>query len=529
MLLNNDSTFPQFLVKLELGGAPLYFAERGPMTITVSGSPVAFHGGMSGGDIIETADLFGSGPVLRDVPVEVTLPPSFDLVTALALPDAIYGGKATVYLYAGGSFEDADRFAFGTLTAPIFADPSDPQVLAFTVSRSVLDYGYTHRARERMDDTSFSAGGFHPDDSDLGRYYPIPIGHPGVWSESLTGYTRAYRAVRARVAVPAALGDYRFVVALGSVQATSAHVWADNLYGGTADLIELTDDNGILTTCLDMTTYTGSAVDAEVSPTYVALIGEGAPDSSGGSFSGLGDVVVWALSRSSLNAAGFIDWPRVLGNVEALNAMGRVDVAITDRIHPLDWLVSEVLAYFPVFVNDAGNGLYVDVWRYDFGASEADIVIDVAHPGYERRSAVAFSSSDNYSTISVNGLEAANGAYLLNTTLTGAPEEIAAGVASHPLLQRSFNLYGHQELDLSVRVVQDGATLARLASFYAYKYALPRAIVGYSIPWRKVAPRIGMTAIVTDPAAGLSAARGIVSGYRYADGELVISLSLLPR
>lgn len=529
MLLNTDSTFPQLLLKLELSGAPVYFAERGPLTIEIGGVPVMFHGGLVAGEISENADLFGSGPVARDVQVQVDLPPSIDLVTLLALPDAVYGGRATVYQYAGGTFEDATRFAFGPLTAPIFADPSDPQLLAFTVSRNILDYGYTHRTRERMDDTSFSAGGFHPDDSDLGRYYPIPIGQPGVWAESLTGYTRAYQAVRACVAVPAALGDYRIVVALGRVGAISAHVWADNLYGGTADLIERTDANGVLTTCLDMTTYTGSASDAEISPTYVALVGDGSPDASGGTFGGLGDLIVWALTRSSLNAAGFIDWPRVLGNVEALNDLGRVDTVITERIHPLDWLISDVLAFFPVFVNDAGDGLYVDVWRYDFGASEADLVIDVSRPGFERRSAVAFSSADNYSAISVNGLEAANGSYLLNTTLTGDPDEIETGAASHPLLQRSFSLYGSQELDLEVRAVQDAATLARLAAFYAYKYALPRATVGYAVPWRNVAPRIGMAALVTDTAAGLDAARGIVSGYRYADGELVISLSLLPR
>lgn len=529
MILTESSTFPQIVMRLELAGAALYFAERGPFQVDIDGVSTTVHGGLSAGVIMESADLFGVAPISRDVQVQVDIPPSVSLATLLSLPDAIYGGRASLYVYAGGSLDGASRFAFGTLTAPIFADPADPQLLAFTIARSTLDYAYTHRTRERMDDTSFSVGGFNPDDSDLGRYYQIPIGRPGVWSESPTGYTRAYRAIRACVAVPAALADYRIVVALGRVGATSAHVWADNLYGGTADLVEVTDANGVLTTCLDMTTYTGSASDAEISPTYVSLIGDGAPDMTGGRFEGLGDLVVWALTRSSLNASGLIDWPRVLGNVDALNALGRVDTVIVDRIHALDWLVSEVLAFFPVFINDAGDGLYIDVWRYDFGSTEADIVIDASIPGYERRSAVSFSSADTYSVISVNGLEAANGAYLLNATISGDPEDIENGTPSHTLLQRSFNLYGAQELDLNVKVVQDQATLSRLAAFYAYKYALPRATVGYAVPWRKVTPRIGMAALVTDEAAGLTAARGIVSGYRYADGELVLSLSLLPR
>lgn len=519
--------FPQLILRLELASGPLYYAERGPLLMDVDGVETLFAGGFTAGEIVRQADLFGTGVITNDVQVQVDLPPSVNVATLIANPAGLYGSSATIYVYSGGTFNDATRFAFGKLTAPILADPVDPQLLGFTVSRNLLDNGYSHLIGEHMDESSFSSGGFGPDEADVGRYYPIPIGQPGIWSESPTGYTRAYTAVRACGSVPAAPAGYRFVVALGLVNASEAHVWYDNVYGGTADLVADTDLNGVVVTRLDWTTYSGTAADAEVSPTYVALVGEGISDTRGGYFSGLGDVVVWALGKTSLARNGFIDWPRVLGNVDALNALGRIDTVILERVHLLDWLI-DILKFFPVFIDDAGDGLYVDLWRYDFTDSDVELDIDVASPGYERRSAISYAASDTYSSISVNGLQTANGKYLLNVTLSGISADIEAGALSHPLLQESYRLFGVNELDLEVPCVQDAATVARLAQFYAYKYALPRGSVGYAVPWRKVTPRVGMAARINDPAAGLENRRGIVSGYRYVDGELQVSISLLP-
>lgn len=527
--IDNDSTFPQLLLTVELAGATYYFAERGPVSIQVDGVDTLFHGGIQISSFKQEADLFGTSAVSRQVSVLIDLTSIVDLPTLLAGGVALYAGRASVYQYAGGTFDDVSRVASGRITSPTYADPAAPNFFGFTVDRDLTERAYTHPVGARVRANAFRTSIPTSDTPStiLGKYYPIPIGRPGVWIDGLIDYTTAYPAVPACYGItPATTTDYRIVVSYGRVGATEAHVWINNNYKYDVGLLTATDDYGNFVTYLDLS---AGGEELHLANINVALKGEGVASTLGEEFRGLGDVIVWALSKSSLAKSGDIDWSRQLALVDELNALGRVDTYIAERVKVLDWLLSDILAYFPIFTNDAGDGLYVDVWRYDATDEDVEVVIDVDVPGYERRSAVGYEEGTPVSVITVNGHQSLlNDAFLETVNLSGDPIDAAdTSYASDSRLAKSFQLFDLNELSIDVPTVQDRATLAKLATYYAYKYALPRAVVAYAVPWRKVNPRIGMVASINDSAAGLSGSRGIVRGFEYVDGELVLSISLV--
>ena len=538
--LDTSSSFPQMLLVLSLGGSRYYFAERGPINITVDGVVVQFHPGLVSQDIEQSIDLWGTAASSQSVSVQVDLGNSVNLRTLQAGGIALYATEASLYMYAGGTLDDAQRVASGFVKDPIYADPASPKVLGFTIERDVTERNLFPPARAYCDESSFEslAGGM--DDDAAGQFYPVPIGKPGKTHITLSGVYKTMKAIRANVDVVIA-SNARLVVAYGHLIATSARVWSNNNTNEVVGLVTGVDDNSVPITYLDMTDAVAHTTycDLGTGPTYVAFDEETTAGLDGAGFDGLGDVVAWTLEKSSLNKKNNIDWKRVNGNRSKLNRLGRVDTWIATRIRPLEWLISDVLAYFPVFIADVGDGIYVDVWNYNASPDHAELTIDTSLPGFERVAPVSWSSSQIYNDITVSaGLSAASGAYTMSVRWSGSRDSDPsmttlalddAAIRSSLRLQQSYALFDINETSVDVPVVSHAATIDSIGNYYAYKYALPSAEVGYIIPWRKTVPRPGMVVNVNDPDAGLNGAVGLLSGYRYVNGTLQVRISILTR
>lgn len=534
----DTSSFPQVILELELAGSKYYFSERGPQTISVDGVDVAVHPGLDGVGIEMSIDIFGTSPSSRSASVSVDLGTAIDVATLFSNGIALYAARAALYANVGDSLNNSQKLAGGFLKDPIYADPTDPNRLSFTIDRDFTERALYPSANAYLRDDSFSLIG-SADSNDVGLVYPTPIGKPGSTDRSAAGVIKAMQAVRANV--DATIGfesNARIVVALGSVIATTVKVWSGVNHSDTADLLTDTDEYGNLVTYIDLTSVgTPSYYNSnDTGPTHVAFTDEGIAGPSGEGMRGLGDVIVWALNLSSLSRSGDIDWNRVGANQDRLNKLGRIDTWISQRIKPLDWLVSDVLPYFPVFVADLGEGIFVDIWDYD-PATPAELYIDTSIAGYERCAPVAWTSQTIANVISVDGALAASGDYFTSIVYSGDDEDLAdnatlgsanRAVRSNPILRHSFHLFDRNELAVQVPTVYDSATLDRIGDFLSYKYALPTASVGYIIPWRKTSPRPGMRVEVTDPVAGFTNAKGVISGFRYLDGTLQVNVSMLP-
>ena len=539
--IDTSSEYPQMLLVLKLGGSEYYFAERGPQTIVVDGVEVTFAPGLVSQTIEQSIDLWNTSASSRSVSVQVDLGNLVRVRTLLAGGIALYATEASLYLYAGGAFEEAQRVASGFVKDPIYADPTSPKVLGFTIERDFVERNLFPPARALMDETSFDGLPGGPDDDDIGLMYPVPIGKPGKTGATLSGVYKAMRAVRCNIDVVLAT-NARIVVAYGHLIATHARVWSSNNTSEEVGLVNDIDENGVPVTYLDLTTAVTHTdySDPGTGPTHVAFDEETTAGLGAAGFEGLGDVVIWMLEQSSLNKRGGIDWKRVNGNRDKLNRLGRVDTWLATRIRPLDWLISDVLAYFPVFVSDVGDGLYVDAWDYTACECAAELVIDTSLPGFERISPVSWSSSQVYNDITVKGgPSAASGEYIAQKRWSGDPEVLGESqqtlafdgraIRAHKLLTQSWEMFDTNEVEVAIPTVTDSETLDKLGNYYVYKYALPRQEVGYSVPWRKVIPRPGMVVSVNDPDAGLNGAVGLLSGYRYVGGTLQVRVAILTR
>ena len=539
--VDTTSEFPQMLLVISLGGSEYYFAERGPVTITVDGVDVMFSPGLVSQTIEQSIDLWNTSASSRSVSVQVDLGNLVRVRTLLAGGIALYATEASLYLYAGGAFEEAQRVASGFVKDPIYADPTSPKVLGFTIERDFVERALFPPSRAFMDETSFDGLPGAPDDDDVGLMYPVPIGKPGKTGATLAGVYKAMQAVRGNVDVILA-SSARIVVAYGHLIATHARVWSNNNTSEEVGLTTDLDENDVPVTYLDLSTAVTHTdySDAGTGPTYVAFDEETTAGLGAQGFEGLGDVVVWMLEKSSLNKRGGIDWRRVNGNRDKLNRLGRVDTWLATRIRPLEWLVNDVLAYFPVFVSDLGDGLYVDAWEFDASAEQVEMIINTDVPGYERISPVSWSSSQVYNDITIKGgLSAASGEYIAQKRWSGDPAVLGESqqtlafdgraIRAHKLLTQSWEMFDTNEVVVALPTVTDSETLDKLGNYYVYKYALPRQEVGYSVPWRKVVPRPGMVVSVNDPDAGLNGAVGLVSGFRYASGTLQLRVAILTR
>ncbi len=546
MVTNDSSVFPQLLLTLEVSGSIYRFAARGPLSLTVDGAAALFGPGLVTTDVRQTADLFGQAAGSKSVAVQVRLTPRASQDVASAGVE-LYSAVARLYYCAeddGGDFSEAQPVAQGFVRDPIYADPADPYLLGFSIDRDLTERALYPPATAACDVGSFTgtATGECPD-GNAGSVYPVPIGKPGYQPNWTSGVRAAYPAVTAwKPVFPGTAADYRVVVALGRTVATTAYVVAEDGDSGVAPLLTDTDSAGNLVTYLDMTTYTGSTASVAASRNvFVGFTTEASPGLDGAGLRGLGDVVCWALALSSLAADG-VDWPRVLGAQDELNALGRVDTWITERVRPVEWLASEVLPYFPVFLNDAGNGLYVDRWRYDATVSDAELVINTSLPGYERITPVSWEQTGPVvNDISVRGcLAAKTGKYNYGLRMSGDPDAEPISnealyvngldtVRTSALVRRSRQLFGAGALEVEAPTLQDRATMDQFLLFCAAKNALPQQRAGYAVPWRKHAPRVGMVAALWDVSAGLESRAGIVDGYAWANNRLELSVCVLPR
>lgn len=535
LLMPDDSSIqPTLLLELTVAGVVYRFAQLGPLDIASDDGPLHFGAGLDISDIEDAIDLWGTSTSARSIAAVVYLDGSTDLETLLGTGEELYAASACVRRWAGGVYETAQVIAAGMLVDPIYGEPGQPAALAFSIDRDATDRALVPEVGGYVREDSFAGlGAGAVDENAVGTYYPVIIGAPGLSPDVLSGVRKVAPVVRANL-FSATPGLSRLVVAGHSVQATGLKVWASNNLSGTCDLLEDTDDYGRLVTYLDLTSITGGATASDIlnnPPNFVAWAAEGLAGPEGAGLHLLGDVVVWALEQTSLAASGGIDWRRVHGLRGALNLLGRVDTWISERVSPLDWLVSEVLAHFPVYIADSGRGLYVGIWRYDAQPSDAVDVIDVSAPGYARISPVAWTSGDVANEITIGGqYSAASGGLCKAILWSGDPAVYGAdtSVRTHPLLQRSWSLFGRRELTVEAATIQDTATLDRIGAWAAARYALPRAEVGYRVPWRKVALDLGDVVLVRDPGAGLSERLGLVTGRRYS-GEQQVRVSILPR
>jgi len=538
--VSETSEWPVVLLALTVHGTRYLYSDGPPVSISSDDGDMHFLPGLQPVNMSWSIDLFGTADS-KSVAVQVQLNGDVDLTTLFANGRTLYKSRAKLYVYFGGTFEDAVPFASGYLRSPVYGDPSDPTTLSFSIDRDTTDKALIPDGKNYVREDSWDSLAGDVYDDHIGLCRQILIGSPGKDVLSVAGRIKAVPTTLGRIFSVASPNQSRVELAGHNVKANTVKLWSkSNASSGTADVVVEIDDLGYTVAYADLTTYSGtlSALLDDL-PIYAGFSAETHPGIDDQGFQGIGDVVIWALSQCSFANDG-VDWERVHAARQRLNRIGRIDTWISERVRPYEWLKNEVLAHFPVYISDAGDGVYVDVWPFDGTDAHSVLEIDTSLPGFERITPVSWDQPELANSISIaHQYSDAVGSCLRYVVMSGDPDatvgiEGAATSSSdspllrHPLLDASYQDFGLAELEVEIPTVSDRATIYRIAQFMAFKYALPRAEVGYSIPWRKGIPELGRRVVVNDAPVGLTDAAGVLTGVRMTNGRCEVRVSLLP-
>lgn len=527
-----NAQWPQLLMHLEVAGHVLRFAENGPLTIAVNGVDHMYSGGIEISPITWAISTFGVSAEPRTVQVAVYLP---HWVPIERMDSLLSASLATVYIWIGGDFNTALKVITARPRDPIYLDPTEPYKLTFSLERDLLDSASWPSSYSKVKPDSWASLGIGDiAESAIGAYRPDVFGQPGIGSygPSYSTTSRTYDAITENDGGTVLFDSYYRLVVAGhhvpeSTLSSGIKIWGSTGAGGAlADLINGLDDRNKAVCYVDLTTYAGtlSHITSNL-PASVAWVKEGK--------SGLlGDVIDYVLGKSSLAQEEYgIDWIRFRAAKARLNQLGRLDFAQSDPVTPIDWIRDTLGALFPIYVADEGEGIYIDVWRYQARQDEAVIEIDTSKPGIRCIAPISI-SGDIVNDVTVEGAYSSTlGRYLTSVRWSGSQAVITSeeNVRTSPVLRRSDIIHRNRSISVQTNLVWDSATLDTIGHWLSHKGALQQKEVGYAIPWKDYNLHCGDIVRINDTARGFADTLAIISGAQYTKGELQIRLSVLPR
>lgn len=537
--ITRPSQPPILLLELLVGSETLRYAAR-PVQVGV----LRFTGGLDL-DLIEELELTADGVPTRQLSVQVT----GDVSLVARLPH-LTGARVLVYLWAGGTLDDAELKFRGTVAEPTTGEPG---VVAGLAGFSARELDGEDRpllvSTDVVDETTFPAPGPGAMTGELipdayaGAYYPEVIGNPG------TPYTTWWLGEGVAPGSPAVFashGSFPFyadesilIVKRGTARVTSARVWDQDGHTNDGDLVQLQDLRGRTFTAVDLSTVASALTEpsdaSDVSTGWA--VGWYAPPTTGpwGALRGLGDVLLWALERAGVDRPGAdrgrawdVDWASVAAIRHSLNRF-KIDTFIAEQVGVWEWLTRDLLPFFPIAIGRSGRGLRFAEWRFRARAADAVLTLEEGRNAHRLSPYAQVDSSDVYSEVVVNlGLGARSGDAMRSITLSGGAVAnlLPEGAGRDALLELAFARVGRRALSVDVPVVWDTATGYEVAEFLCARYAAPLGELWYRLPWQLTgAARASDVVRVVSAPLGLDLV-GTVTGERAGPG--CVDLRILP-
>ena len=249
----------------------------------------------------------------------------------------------------------------GRLAQPQYADPErHPGYLSFTLEDSGGDERSLLLDQRHIIDSQTLP---NAETAYQGKVYPVIIGTPGSFRKASgeaakTSGSPAYPYTQTG-------GHHKKVLVAGhEVQASTVRLFDDDAAGQDFSVQVETDGRGQLISYVDV----GSASISKTSSTYFACWSSGGglvSPLTGEAISGLGDVCVWALLKTSLK----VDIERWIAEADLLNRFQISTYINSATLTPWSF-VTRLLDGLPVEVRSGPNGLYPHVRVLDAAMAE---------------------------------------------------------------------------------------------------------------------------------------------------------------
>lgn len=372
-----------------------------------------------------------------------------------------------------------------------------------------------------------------PEGSD-GAVYPIVIGAPGP-------YTGSDGTAKNTAATPAIMVDDTanaevLLLSLGKVEASTVRIRnADDATTEDLPVTQTTDGRGVLVSVVSLATAVSLTVDAEA--TYHARWsgGGGIIGTNGATLAKAGEVLVWALSRSSLpfDLQGF---EAVRSELDRYILAGYID---DTGFSPTEWVADNLLPILPVSLGFGARGIYPIVRRWGQMLEDAELHIDVDEvPGEIEIDDDALEVDGE--PIPTFALRYAWSIFhqepKRSRTLSGDPAYLAVtsdAIMGHASLSAAADMArtsrGSSVVEtVETRMVYDEATAGRVLSMLAALRALPVLSISLRVSWWWLA-RLRLGQVVSLTASELTISRTVceVTSITYGDRDGRVKMRLI--
>jgi len=550
---------PHWLIEMTLGGTVHRHSDEAVDVTTSAGVVVHYLPGLQDAPKLHYAIGAGSP---HSIAITLT-GTGVDWAALAAEGQDLTTGLCTVRRWFEGQTLEAARIitSTGVLDAPSYGTIEEPLIISVQ-NFPWVDGGLMPASAAVVSGTTWPVRANQAtDDTVVGKFYPIIIGRPGLYSpeSAISLFTGLAAACPTSPAWPVELGGVfandggviiggatdlavsRWVVADGEVRATSCRMYDTSSTGSVTA-------SGYYTVVLgaDKLGRPVSYVQADsVVSASGGLSSRWAMPHAGGTYS-----VAWteggglynADRTGLLNGAGEIiaylfatysTVPLNAGLMQSARAQldaYRIDCFIADQTKPYDWVMSHLAPLIPMGWVETGTGGYFQF--FDFGAT---VTQAIAHLDADAEAGQVVRSSPITYTPRADVCNAwtlqfawdeRQGSYQRTMTLDNTASPTADSGSSY-LCAISQSRHGRSEKVLQTTVIYDEATARLILSNLARRYAIQRRQVSYACSQGWESLMMGDIVTLTDSALYLSNVVAMVAAIEIADFGVEVTLTLL--
>lgn len=474
------------LVTLTLDGQTVRVATDS-VDVTHAGAGRVYAYGAGVGDVTAASALsLLSDSAPASMALEVVLP--VDLAALAAAGVQVSGSPVEVAIWTeGADYDDRIVLAVGVVTGAEWGELGEPMRCSVEAPELVSAAEYP-TALLQVNATTWDTV-LDLDPVDLGQYYPVVFGQPGVTSG---GWVTAGQIVWFAYGT----SGTDFVAVLAGHYANQNYVIlsSDDYVGGAQFAVWQTRDGrgqavSVIAKYANYPTNTLNTVVDGRGETVVGILLNawtdpviGAPKTvwmswvspldtdTGGLSPAAGDVIAHVLTRAGLT----VDWG-AFGSAAAQLSAYRLDCVIDTPTPCLQWLREAVYPLLPVSVVSGPGGEAPVVWRYDATEADATVRLDAdADPTICRAGSIREDESEIANAFTIS--------YSLSVRTGSYTESLTRDASTCRYCYASEARYGRVERRIETAVVYDTATAGRVLAWMARAYTGPRWRVSYLVP-----------------------------------------------
>ena len=510
---------PVYVLSIEWFGRVYRFSTY-PLDILDDGEPLPFDGGLDDPEFSQQASRDGVSAGGSSIPFEVVFPVDVAAEYAAGRPlQQASGELAMVFVQSDGTvsqtWDQRYKLAAGYLEMPVFGYPDASAGLAsFSLEEPASDDGN----RLISSDAVITETTWPNATDDIGQVYPTIIGSPGKF------FTAAGTA-QSRPATPVYAVDYtganatKLIVAGHEVVGAAAITIFDE-DGASFNATPTSERDGLGRLVSTVLTSGAGASFSRTSDKFYAAwpanSGGITDPLTGGLLTRLGDVCVFALSRSAIGA-DIARWQAVRPVLNTVKLAGYID---DPDLSPWDWLRDEVLPLMPLEVQSSPEGVIPIVRQLDRRTVDATTRVD-AGPDFSPDGPMTTISErvDLVNHASIRFAEdIANSRYRRTLTVQATVDTSDPDTFASPHALFSASRYGERRSEITTRYVYDSASAGAILQQQLRANCYPTVTRIY-----RAAPRwgwleIGAALLLTDADIGLTDRLVEVIGRRW-DGD----------